>query len=571
MLCRLGSLIGAAILVLTSYTVSAQTADELKVDAQTTGNVLTLGMGHGQQRFSPLTQIDKSSVKRLVPVWSYSLADNRGQESQPLIYNGVMYVTTHDATHAIDVATGRQVWKHVIEYPPETPRVACCGIVNRGAAIYEGMLYRTTLDAHVLALKLATGEEIWRSKAAEFSEGYSMTVAPLVANGVLITGISGGEYGTRGFLDGWDPATGKKLWRRYTVAGPGEPGADTWPGDTWKHGGAPTWLTGSYDPELDLVYWGTGNGGPWNAEFRKGDNLYINSVLAIRPKTGEMVWYYQFSPNDPYDYDGVNENVIADMRIEGEVRKVILHADRNGFFYVIDRTDGELIAANAFVDHINWAEGIDMKTGRPIESALTKHMRKTGEIIEVWPSAFGGKNWMPMSFSPRTGLAYANTLNIGFTYKVVEPKYTKGAFYFGIDLSKTKWMLKPGEQQGYLRAIDPLTGKSKWSVGSDLPSFSGTIVTAGGLVFTGATTGEFMAFDADSGEKLWQFQTGSGIIGQPITWQAGGRQFVSVASGWGAVYSIFMPAFGSHNKETIAALSKIQTGGSIWTFALPGE
>lgn len=569
MLCRLVSLIGAGFLVLVSHAVSAQTADELKVDAQTTGNVLTLGMGYGQQRFSPLEQINKSSVKRLVPVWSYSLADNRGQESQPLVYNGVMYVTTHDATHAIDVATGRQVWKHVIEYPPETPRVACCGIVNRGAAIYQGVLYRTTLDAHVLALNLATGEEIWRSKAAEFSDGYSMTVAPLIANGVLITGISGGEYGIRGFLDGWDPATGRKLWRRYTVAGPGEPGADTWPGDTWKHGGAPTWLTGTYDPELDLVYWGTGNGGPWNAEFRKGDNLYINSVLAIRPKTGEMAWYYQFSPNDPYDYDGVNENVIADLRIDGEVRKVILHADRNGFFYVIDRTDGELIAANAFVDRINWADGIDMKTGRPIESALTKHMRETGEMIEVWPSAFGGKNWMPMSFSPRTGLAYANTLNIGLTYKVVEPKYTKGAFYFGIDLSQAKWMLKEGEQQGYLRAIDPLTGKAKWSVGSDLPSFSGTIVTAGGLVFTGATTGEFMAFDADSGEKLWQFQTGSGIIGQPITWQSGGRQYVSVASGWGAVYSIFMPAFGSHNKETLAALAKLQTGGSIWTFALP--
>ena len=295
-------------------------------------------------------------------------------------------------------------WTHKIEYPPETPRIVCCGIVNRGAAIYEGKLFRVTLDANVMALNLADGKELWKTNVIDFKTGYSMTVAPLIANGVLITGISGGEYGIRGFIDGWDPNTGKQLWRRYTVPAPGEKGNDTWPGDTWKHGGAPTWITGTYDPDLDLVYWGAGNGGPWNAEFRKGDNLYINSVLALRPKTGEIAWHFQFSPNDPWDYDGVNENVIADIEIEGKLRKVILHADRNGYFYVIDRTNGELIAANQFVKYLNWADGIDMKTGRPIESALTKKMRATNEKVTVWPSAFGGKNWFPMSFSPKIRL-----------------------------------------------------------------------------------------------------------------------------------------------------------------------
>ena len=558
----------AALLAVLPCMAVAQTADEIRKDAQTTNDVLTLGMGQGQQRYSPLDQINASTVKRLVPVWSYSLGDNRGQESQPLIHNGIMYVTTHDATHAIDARTGRQVWVNKIEYPPETPRIVCCGIVNRGGAIYEGRLFRGTLDANVIAIDMKDGTELWRSNAANFDDGYSMTVAPLVANGVVITGISGGEYGTRGFIDGWDPATGRHLWRRYTVPGPGEPGNETWPGDTWKHGGAPTWITGTYDPDLDLVYWGTGNGGPWNAEFRKGDNLHIGSVLALRPKTGELVWHYQFSPNDPWDYDGVNENVIADIEVNGQMRKVILHADRNGFFYVIDRTNGELLAANSFVKHMNWATGVDLKTGRPIESELTKAMRTKGEKVTVFPSALGGKNWMPMSFSPKTGMAYANTLEMGMGYKPVEPKFVKATFYLGIDLGQAAFAFKDDGKHGYLRAIDPLTGKAKWEVLHDIASFSGTMVTGGGLVFTGTMTGEFQAYNADTGERLWQFQTGSGIIGQPVTYEMDGRQYVTIASGVGGVYRNFFPLLGAANAEAVATLNKVQAGGSFWTFAL---
>lgn len=558
----------AGALSLFSGMATAQTAADLKADAATTGSVLTVGMGQGQQRFSPLTQINTSNAKNLVPVWSYSFGDNRGQESQPLVHEGIMYVTTHDSTHAIDAKTGLRVWTHKFEYPPATPRIVCCGIVNRGAAIYNGLLYRATLDAHVIALDMKTGKEVWKSQAINFKDGYSMTMAPLIANDVVITGISGGEYGIRGFIDGWDPKTGAHLWRRYTIAGPGEKGADTWPGDTYKHGGGPTWITGTYDPELDLVYWGVGNGGPWNAEFRKGDNLYVGAVVALKPKTGEIAWHYQFSPNDPWDYDGVNENIIADMDIDGEKKKVIIHADRNGFMYVIDRTNGKLLKANQFVDKLNWADGIDMKTGRPIESAITKKMRKEGAEVQVWPSALGGKNWFPMAYSPKTKMVYANTLEMGMNYKPVEPKFRKATFYLGIDFGKFQWLFPEDNQTGYLRAMDPLTGKTKWKVGAVAANWGGTMVTAGDVVFTGTFTGQFKAYDANSGEELWSFQTGSGIIGQPMTWEQDGQQYVSVSVGIGGAYRNFIPVFGAKNTKLNAVIASVPEGGSVWTFAV---
>ena len=460
------------------------------------------------------------------------------------------------------------VWSHKFEYPPATPRIVCCGIVNRGAAIYNGLLYRATLDAHVIALDMKTGKEVWKSQAIDFKDGYSMTMAPLIANDVVITGISGGEYGIRGFIDGWDPKTGAHLWRRYTIAGPGEKGADTWPGETYKHGGGPTWITGTYDPDLDLVYWGVGNGGPWNAEFRKGDNLYVGSVVALKPKTGEIAWHYQFSPNDPWDYDGVNENIIADMDIDGEKKKVILHADRNGYMYVIDRTNGKLLKANQFVDKLNWADGIDMKTGRPIESALTKKMRTEGAEVQIWPSALGGKNWFPMAYSPKNKMVYANTLEMGMNYKPVEPKFRKATFYFGIDLGKFQWLFPEDNQTGYLRAIDPLTGKTKWKVGETAANWGGTMVTAGDVVFTGTFTGQFKAYDANSGKELWSFQTGSGIIGQPMTWEQDGTQYVSISVGIGGAYRNFIPVFGAKNTKLNAVIASVPEGGSVWTFAL---
>ena len=338
----------AAILLAAMCTAApAQTLDDLKKDGNggSTDNILTYGMGYHQQRYSPLKQINTQNVKRLVPVWNLSLDNNWGEQAQPIIYNGIMYVTNARATVAIDVATGKQIWKQTLEWPPETPRVVCCGVSNKGAAIYDGKIYRTTLDAHVVAYDAKTGKEAWKTKVAEWKEGVSLTLAPLIANGVLVIGNSGAEFGVRGFIDGYDTATGKQLWRKFTIPAKGEKGNETWPQDNnaWEIGGGSAWITGSYDPDLDLMYWGTGNPAPWASQTRPGDNLYTSSVLAMRPKTGEIVWHYQFTPNDPYDYDACWELINAEINVGGgQKRKVIMQFNRNGFLYVIDRANGQL-------------------------------------------------------------------------------------------------------------------------------------------------------------------------------------------------------------------------------------
>jgi alcohol dehydrogenase (cytochrome c) len=548
-------LLGAVLCALAVCSAQAQDDQALRNDAKSTADVLTYGMGYNNQRYSALKQINSKNVGKLVPVWAHSLNNTQSHESQPIVHDGVMYVTTHNATVAINVLTGKQIWKTDVELPQDVFKYACCGILNRGVALYNGKVYRTTLDAHVVALDAKTGKQLWKSKAADYQDGHAQTAAPLVVNGVVMTGIAGGEYGTRGFIDGWDANDGKKLWRLYTTAAPGEKGGDTWPGDTAQKGGAPTWLTGAYDPELDLVYWGTGNAGPWNPQVRLGDNLYVCSVLAIRPKTGELVWHYQFSPNDPYDYDATEVGMLVDMKIGGQTRKVLAQANRNGFFYVLDRANGKLLAANPYVK-VNWADKIDMATGRPVESEATKKVR-AGEDVVIWPSVLGGKNWTPMSWNPATGLAYANTLNLSWPYQIAKQDYKKGEWYLGINMRGV--IFGKDEPHGYLSAIDPLTGKSKWKMPwPGQPSMAGTLSTAGGLVFTGAATGEFMAVDAVTGKKLWQFQTSSGIIGLPVTWQHKGKQYVSIVSGAGGVWALL-------GDERMAATP---AGGSVWTFAL---
>ncbi len=533
--------------------ISAKVDEESNKDTQQDIGVNYYGLEQNLQRYSILTQINHKNVQQLKPTWVLSLGDNRGQQTQPLVINGVMYVTTHNATYAVDAMTGRQLWKSKIQYPAET--LTCCGITNRGATWFEGVLYRVTLDNHIQAIDPKDGVVIWQKLAADIQEGYSMTSAPLIANGTMITGVAGGEFGARGFLDGWNPKTGDHLWRFYTVPEPGKKGNESWQGDEWKHGGGPTWLIGSYDKELDLVYWGVGNKAPWNMSMEAGDNLYTESVLALRPTTGELVWHYQFSPNDGFDYDGVNDPILADIMIDGKLRNVMMQANRNGFFYVLDRTNGELLKANQFVDKVNWADGIDMKTGRPILSQRVKDMIKTGQTTEIWPSAFGGKNLAPMSYSPLTGLAYANTFNVGWNYTPVKQEYKKGVFYIG---AKMEWVL-PDEPKGYLRAIHPLTGKAKWEFPTTVPMNGGTLVTKGNIVFSGAQTGELYALNAETGEKLWEFRTGSGIIAPPVTYQLNGKQYIAVVSGIGGVYN---------NLSNDPDLGNINPGGAIWVFEL---
>ncbi|WP_439606244.1 PQQ-dependent dehydrogenase, methanol/ethanol family [Hydrogenophaga sp.] len=552
---RTPHLLGGLLLAALGLTTQAQSLNDLKTDHATPKDVLTYGMGYNNQRYSPLKQITTRNASKLKPVWAYSLNNPQGQESQPIVHDGVMYVTTHSSTVALNPVTGKQIWKQDIELPQDVFKMACCGILNRGAAIFEGKLYRVTLDAHVMAMDAKTGKQLWKVKAADYLDGQAMTSAPLIANGVVMTGIAGGEYGTRGFIDGWDPATGKKLWRFFTTAAPNEKGGNTWPGDTYQKGGAPTWLTGAYDPELDLVYWGTGNGGPWNPNARLGDNLYIASVVAIRPKTGELVWHYQFSPNDPYDYDATEVGMLVDMKVGGKDRKVLAQANRNGFFYVLDRASGELLAANPYVK-VNWADRIDLKTGRPVLSETDKKAR-AGEDVEIFPSVLGGKNWTPMSWNPATGLAYANTLNISWPYQLAKPEYKKGEWYLGVNFRGVN--MPKDQPHGYLSAIDPMTGKSKWQMPwPGQPSMAGTLSTGGGLVFTGAATGEFIAVDASNGKKLYEFQTSSGIIGLPVTFEHNGKQYVSIVSGAGGVWALL-------GDERMA---QVPAGGSVWTFAL---
>ena len=555
---RAFNLCAAAVLAVASAASSAQTTQELVNDGKNTDNVLTYGMGYGHNRYSPLTQLNKSNVKRLTPVWTLSLENDYGEQGQPLVYNGVMYVSNVKWTVAIDALTGRQIWRTPVDFPPEMTRVVCCGVSNKGVAIYEGKVFRTTLDAHVVALDMKTGKQIWKQKAAEWQEGYSQTVAPLIANGVLITGISGAEFGIRGFLDGWDPATGKKLWRRYTTAGPGEKGHETWePRESYQTGGASTWITGSYDPELDLVYWGTGNAGAWNPVNRKGDNLYAASVIAVRPKTGEVAWHYQFVPNDVFDWDSLWELILADINFEGQKRKVVMQMNRNGFLYVLDRTNGQLLSAKPF-GKVNWATHVDMATGRPVESELSKKLR-AGEEIEMWPSIRGAKNWPHAAYNPNTGLLYANTNHQGSFYKFTElAPYKPGLRYQGIANRYPE--IKPGDIVGHIEAIDPLTAKAKWRVPlPDYQIWSAMLATGGGLLFTGKSTGEFFAMDADTGRTLWEFRTSSGVNAMPITWSHKGKQYVTVLSGLGGLY-------GTSGR---ARLSFVPLGGSVWTFALP--
>ena len=546
---------GAVLFGVFAVPVLTQTIDELLNDGKNTENVLTQSLGYDRKSYSPLKQINKTNIKRLVPIWNSSLMNDQGELAAPTIYNGVMYIVNGKWTFAIDVETGRQIWRTPTEIESGITRAA----FNRGAAtIYKGKIFRITIDNHVLAIDMKTGKELWNQKFADAKEGYYSTAAPIVANGVLISGVAGGESTTRGFLDGWDPDTGKKLWRRYTIPAPGEPGSETWPknSDAWSQGGGPTWRSGSYDPQLDLVYWGTGNAEPYDPRPRQNlDSLFTNSVLAIRPKTGEVVCYFQYTPNDVYDVDATDEQVLADVQIGGQLRKVMIQANKNGFMYVLDRTNCKLIAAHPYVK-VNWASQIDLTTGRPVLTDIHKRF-SAGEEVEIWPSR--GTNAVPIAFNPTTGLIYATTWNVPRIQQLAPPRpVVIGGTSTGVTSRQPE--AKPGDIYGHYLAINPVTGEKKWEIPlTDLPSSSGVLATGGGLLFTGKLSGEFIALDQDTGKTLWQFRTGSSVNSTAITYTHKGRQYVTVASGLGGILA------------TRYAAGKMPTGGSLWTFALLPE
>lgn len=542
-------------------------------DANTPEDVLSWGMGTQGQRHSTLSDVNVKTIGRLVPVWSMSFGGEkqRGQESQPLVHNGKMFVTaSYSRIFALDAKTGHKLWKYEHRLPEGI--MPCCDVINRGAALYENLVIFGTLDAQLVALDQTTGKVVWREKIDDYSAGYSYTAAPLIAEGLLITGLSGGEFGVVGRVEARDPKTGKMVWSRPTVEGhmgtlngkdngiTGTTNA-TWSGETWKTGGATPWLGGTYDAKTGLAYFGTGNPGPWNSHVRKGDNLYSASTVAIDVKTGKIVWHYQSTPNDGWDYDGVNEFITFDM----DGKRMGAKADRNGFFYVNDATTGKLVNAFPFVKKTTWASSIDLKTGRPNyidenrpgDPTAPGMDGKKGKTAFAAPGFLGGKNQMPMAYSPKTGLFYVPTNEWGMDIWNEPISYKKGAAYLGAGFT-----IKPlfEDHIGSLRAIDPKTGKVAWEVKNTAPLWGGVMTTAD-LVFWGTPEGYLKAADAKTGKVVWQFQTGSGIVAPPITWKEGGEQFISVVSGWGGA----VPLWGG---EVAKKVNLLEQGGSVWTFKL---
>ncbi|EAU46532.1 PQQ-dependent methanol/ethanol family dehydrogenase [Salipiger bermudensis] len=561
------------------------TEDDLANDQSITTQVVTNGMGRHLQRYSPLDTLNKDNVQNLVPAWAFSMGGEkqRGQETQPIVYDGVMYVTgSYSRLYAIDLASGEELWQYDARLPEGI--LPCCDVINRGAAIYGDKIIFGTLDARLVALDRKTGDVVWRDKIADYKAGYSYTAAPLIVNGLVITGNSGGEFGIVGEVQARDVETGDMVWTRPVIEGhmgtlngeestmTGELNA-TWPGDLWKTGGGATWLGGSYDAETDTLIFGTGNPAPWNSHLRgagspsegnTGDNLYAASRLGIDPATGEIKWHFQTTPREGWDYDGVNE-VVAYEDADGNKR--FATADRNGFFYVLNREDGAFVDAHPFVKDITWASDID-ETGRPVfveenrpgdPSAAADGGK--GEVVFSAPGFLGGKNWMPMAYSQNTGLFYVPSNEWGMDIWNEPVTYKKGAAYLG-----SGFTIKPMYEDhiGSLKAIDPATGEWKWEFKNEAPLWGGVMTTAGGLVFTGTPEGKFLALDDETGEVLWSFQTGSGIVGQPVTWDQDGEQYVSVVSGWGGA----VPLWGG---EVAKKVNYLNQGGTVWTFKLPKQ
>ena len=550
----------------------------MKANTRQTADWPSYGLDYAETRFSRLNQINTGNVKELGLVWSYNLESTRGVEATPLVVDGIMYVTASwSIVHAVDVRTGKRLWT----YDPKVPRdggfKGCCDVVNRGVALHEGKVFVASYDGRLIALDAATGQKVWeKDTIIDRKFSYTITGAPRVFKGKVIIGNGGAEYGVRGYITAYDAKTGEQQWRWFTVPGdPSKPfedesmerAAKTWDpaGKWWEFGGGGTaWDTMAFDPELNLMYIGTGNGSPWAQKQRSpagGDNLYLASIVALNPDTGKYVWHYQQTPGDNWDYTSTQPMILADITLEGKPRKVILHAPKNGFFFVLDRTNGQFISAKNFVE-VNWASGYD-KNGRPIETEIARTGDRPREII---PSAFGARNWHSMSYNPQTGLAYMPVQHVPVTMmdnrewkfnaqNVFEPHSGLG-WNLGTILNA-----EPPKSQpfGRLVAWDPVKQQAAWTHEHVSPWNGGTLTTAGNLVFQGTADGRFMAFNATNGQKLWEAPTGSGVIAAPSTYLVDGKQYVSIAVGWGGVYGL------------AARATERQGPGTVYTFAVGGK
>jgi PQQ-dependent dehydrogenase (methanol/ethanol family) len=548
-------------------------------------------------RFSGLDEINTQNVRQLGVSWTFSTGMVAGHEAAPLVVGSTMFVVTPfpNIVYAFDLSQpGAPIkWQYDPKPLGAAKGVACCDLVNRGAAYAQGLLFFNTLDGRTIALDAATGQPKWITQLTDINKGETMTMAPLIVKGKVLVGNSGGEFGVRGWLSALDAATGKLAWRAYSTGpdkdvliGPrfkpfyasdrgNDLGITTWPGEGWRIGGGTVWGWISYDPELDLVYYGTSNPGPWNPEQRPGDNKWTAGIFARRPDSGEAVWYYQTSPHDLFDHDSVNELVLADLKLGDRIRKIAMRADRNGLLYVIDRTNGEVLSAAPF-GYVNSNRGVDMKTGRliPVEEKGTKQ----GIVVrDICPAAPGMKDWQPTSFSPRTGLLYIPHQNLCMDEEGVAASYIAGTPYVGASVI---YKAGPGGHRGELTGWDPAAAKAAWSIKENFPVWSGTVVTAGDVVFYGTMDGWFKAVNARTGEQLWRFKVGSGIIGQPIVYKGpDGHEYVAVLSGvggWaGAMVSNDLDprdaTAGNGFGHVLADLKAATTrGGMLYVFSLGG-
>jgi alcohol dehydrogenase (cytochrome c) len=507
-------------------------------------------------RYSSLSQINRSNVEQLVPKWVFQTGVvDGGFSCTPLVVDGVMYITSPwNRVFAIDAVTGKEIWHYYYPVPEEFGLLY--GPWNRGVALGHGLVFMGTIDNHLVALDAETGEEVWNVNIEDVDQcGCNITGAPLVVKDKVVVGVTGGDSAHRGYLNAFDAKTGKRAWRFWTIPAPGEKGSDTWSGDSWKYGGGATWLTGSYDPELNLIYWGVGNpAADFYGETRKGSNLYTDSIIALDADSGELKWHHQQIPHDVWDWDAAYECVLMDLEVEGKKRKLLINVNKGGYTWVIDRTNGEFVNAWPIAEEINWISGIDSEG-----NLLGRLEPAVGETTLICPAIGGARSWNHAAYSPKTGLFYTTGIEWcqDLTVQVEEPR--PGETYFGgvFELRRTP----QGEAWSHFDAYDPLSGEKRWSYRSKYPLLASSVATGGNLVFTGDPEGNFMAFDAVDGEKLWSFNTGSGHRGSPITYSVDGIQFVAVPVGWGSAVAGIM-------SQIWPEVEDFPSGSALFAFAL---
>jgi quinohemoprotein ethanol dehydrogenase len=563
---------------------AAVDSKRLENAASDAANWLSYGRTYDEQRFSPLAQINATNIRSLGLAWFADLDTNRGQEATPLVVDGTLYTSTAwSMVKAYDAATGKPLWAFDPKVPREIGPDICCDAVNRGVAVWKGRVYVGTLDGRLIALDAATGKPGWSVQTTDKSKRITITQAPRIVKDRVIIGMSGGEYNVRGYISAYDAASGKLAWRFFTIPGdPSKPfeapilakAARTWSGEWWKlGGGGTTWDAIAYDPDLDLLYFGTDNGDPWNAKFRSenhGDNLFLTSIIAVRPENGEYVWHYQLVPGDEWDFSATQQIILADLQIDGVVRKVLMQAPKNGFFYVLDRRDGKLISAKPF-STVNWATGIDLQSGRPIENLAARYSQ-TGKPWVSVPGAMGAHSWQPMSFSPTTSLVYIPVNDAGFGYtpeSTFSPKprgMNNGLDKLAGDLPSDPGVRAQivGSLKGFIVAWDPALAKEAWRIDLRGPWNGGLLSTAGNLLFQGNASGNFAVYRADSGELLWSQPAQTGVVAGPMTYEVNGVQYVAVLAGWGGVFPLVAGELAekSGKQRNISRLLVYKLGGT---------